>query len=92
MSTIIPARGTKSPYSTQSLSLLGSYAQAVNSNTEVVSDSAWEVSIDANTSIIRMRSDELAYMKYDTEATSSDYTSSAIITDANKISIDSNFF
>jgi len=73
MATTFPGRGSKGIYYTQKVNLLGGYSISVDGNTEVTSASTWEVSIDANTSIIRMRSDELAYMKYDSEATSSDY-------------------
>lgn len=73
MAICYPTRGSKNPNSTLRTMLLGGFAVTSSSNTEVVPSVDWEVSVDANTTIIRMRSEELAYMKYNAAASSDDY-------------------
>ena len=60
-------------YHLEKSNFLGGYALHNNANGAVSSSIVWSVPIDANTSIIRMYSDEMAYMKYGTSANSSVY-------------------
>jgi hypothetical protein len=60
-------------YNLQKGQFLGGFAFNNYSNSAVGTATSWSVPVDANCSIIRMYSDEMAYMKYGTSANSSVY-------------------
>ena len=57
-------------YKLQKSNFLGGLALVNNSNNEVSSASVWTIPVTSNTSIIRMFSDNMAYMAYGTTANS----------------------
>ena len=64
---------TNQKYHLQKSNFLGGFSFRNDSNNVVGSTASWTVPVDANCSIIRMYSDNMAYMKYGTTANSSVY-------------------
>jgi len=61
-------------YYQQAYQMLGGKAIQIDSNTSVTTASAWEVSVDANTTIIRVLAENsTVFLKYDGSATSTDW-------------------
>lgn len=60
-------------YHLQKTAILGGYSIASHANNDVSSSAVWSMPIEANTSIVRMYSTNFAYLKWDGDATSTDY-------------------
>jgi len=64
----------KIPYVKQGYQMLGGKAISKDSNTTVLTSTAWNIDIDANTTILRILSeDSTVFLKYDGSATSIDW-------------------